>query len=78
MTFARHVYQAGSRVGAVMVGWSRNCQPRTKRRRAATSTITHQEPWRFPFEGSGTVTAWACSVSVRAIEATSYFPGALA
>ncbi len=57
MTFARHVYHAGSRVGAVMVGWSRNCHPRASRRRRATSAMTHQWPRRLSVGGGVSVGA---------------------
>jgi hypothetical protein len=44
--FARHVYHAGSRVGAVHVGCRMSFPPKMSRRRSANPTITHQEPRR--------------------------------
>src|SRR6266480_5932719 len=39
---ARHVYQAGSRVGATRFGWIRNCHPYTSISPSATSSIHAQ------------------------------------
>ena len=73
ITFPRHVYQAGSRVGAVMVGCRRNCHARASNSRNATPRISHvvlERQVGLEVESSA---VWLDSVSVSAIEATSYW-----
>ena len=57
MTFARHVYQAGSRVGAEMDGSAMNFQPRMTRSSTANPAMTHHAPRRLSI---------ACGVSFAA------------
>src|SRR5262245_3410995 len=58
ITPARHVYQAGSRVGADSDGSWMNRQPRTSSRIRANPTITHHVPRRFERPSTG---GTACS-----------------
>ena len=51
MTLARHVYQAGSRVGAEMDGSAMNFQPRMTNSSTASPAITHQAPRRLSIAG---------------------------
>ena len=44
ITWARHVYQAGSRVGAERLGSARNFQPSTSSISSAKPPITHHDP----------------------------------
>src|SRR5437773_11668621 len=67
MRFDRHVYQAGSRVGALIEGSRRNVHPNATSSSRIASTRTAGRPrTRLPGSGAGT-TSWAGASLVTAI-----------
>ena len=76
ITLARHVYQAGSRVGAVHVGCTIRPQPRITISRTANPAIIHHDP---SHEEPGAacsvvVSTWPFAVRVTAMGLGSSIP----
>src|SRR6478672_258731 len=67
-TFARHVYQAGSRVGAASDGSATNRQPNTLSMRRVAAARTHQDPRRAVATGGRSPPVAAAGLTCRSVE----------
>src|SRR6476659_5912070 len=67
-TFARHVYQAGSRVGAASEGSATNRQPNTLSIRRVAGARSHQDPRRAAATGGRGPPVAAAGLTCRSVE----------